>query len=403
MSLNDKENIIHSPNESSHYIYCDSDQDEIDKDKKAVWKKLRKLIPDQEDIESTAKGLKQNIFGLDTKIHNILTKHHNDYITTFNEFMDTVRKDLKQKIEQMERVEKEKRKNENIHLIIAERDFFRQEAIRLNQLCKELSFKVDETTRELKFQTHELGSLSKKWKESENTNKQLIVELERNIQNNKELENQLKLVQQEQFINNNNIMPQENIPEEMFENPELMLSKEKLIRIVEKLKFEVKKERIRNHKILGEFNKIMLDKNKLEKIFIDCVEESRKEILNRRIKDQLTTRSNFHSANLLKNKSGNVSIPYINDVKYENFLPSDKKKLIENFILKEEVVNVIKDHIFKKMETNFEGKGDFSQTRSSFMKTDNKIFSISHRRKTPSTGFTFTMPIRGKTPGMNYL
>jgi hypothetical protein len=50
--------------------------------------------------------------------------------------MDTVRKDLKEKIEKMEKVEKEKRKNENIHLIIAERDFFRQEAIRLNQICK---------------------------------------------------------------------------------------------------------------------------------------------------------------------------------------------------------------------------------------------------------------------------
>jgi hypothetical protein len=50
--------------------------------------------------------------------------------------MNTVRKDIKEKIERMEKLEREKRKNENIHLIIAERDFFRQEAMRLNQLCK---------------------------------------------------------------------------------------------------------------------------------------------------------------------------------------------------------------------------------------------------------------------------
>jgi hypothetical protein len=54
----------------------------------------------------------------------------------FNEFMNTVRKDIKEKIERMEKLEREKRKNENIHLITAERDFFRQEAMRLNQLCK---------------------------------------------------------------------------------------------------------------------------------------------------------------------------------------------------------------------------------------------------------------------------
>jgi hypothetical protein len=73
---------------------------------------------------------------LDEKIKSILTKHHHDYLKVFNEFMDTVRKDIKEKIERMEQVEKEKRKNENIHLVMAERDFFRQEAIRLNQLCK---------------------------------------------------------------------------------------------------------------------------------------------------------------------------------------------------------------------------------------------------------------------------
>jgi hypothetical protein len=88
--------------------------------------------------------------------------------------MDTVRKDLKQKIEQMERVEKEKRKNNDIKIVTSERDFFRQEAIRLNQLCKELNSKNEDMMRELKFQTNELMSISKKWKDSENTNKQLI-------------------------------------------------------------------------------------------------------------------------------------------------------------------------------------------------------------------------------------
>ena len=41
----------------------------------------------------------------------------------------------------------------------------------------------------------------------------------------------------------------------------------------------MKKEKNKNGKVLGEVNKMMIDKNKLEKIFIDCVEESRKEII----------------------------------------------------------------------------------------------------------------------------
>jgi hypothetical protein len=43
---------------------------------------------------------------------------------------------------------------------------------------------------------------------------------------------------------------------------------------------------VKNSKILGEVNKIMIDKNKLEKIFIDCVEESRKEIIMRKNKEK---------------------------------------------------------------------------------------------------------------------
>ena len=65
--------------------------------------------------------------------------------------MDTVRKDLNEKIQRMEKIEKDKRKNENILLVITERDFFRQEAIRLNQLCKELSLKLEEMNKEMKY------------------------------------------------------------------------------------------------------------------------------------------------------------------------------------------------------------------------------------------------------------
>jgi uncharacterized protein (UPF0335 family) len=311
--------------------------------------------------------------------------------------MDTVRKDLKQKIEQMERVEKEKRKNNDIKIVTSERDFFRQEAIRLNQLCKELSSKNEDMTRELKFQTNELINISKKWKESENTNKQLIVELERNIQVNKELEYQFKLSQENAIPNqiNNNMPINENIEEENYE----IVNKDKLIRIIEKFKIDLKKERIRNHKILAELNKIMLDQNKLEKIFIDCVEEGRKEIFNRKFKDSFANRTmSFNSMS----KTG--TIPYINDIKYDNFLPSDKRKLLEVFMMKEEVINLIKDHVFKKIEYGssvYETKTEFNQlnsTRNSFLKTD-KLFSV--RKKKPNSGFTYTMQIRSKTPNIN--
>jgi hypothetical protein len=68
-------------------------------------------------------------------IGKILDKHHYHYILTFNDFMNTVRSDLNEKINQINKLEHDRQKQENIHLITAERDFFRLEALRLNELC----------------------------------------------------------------------------------------------------------------------------------------------------------------------------------------------------------------------------------------------------------------------------
>lgn len=64
-----------------------------------------------------------------------MERHHKDYLNTFNEFMNTVKKDMKAKFREINNIQEEKEKNENILLITADRDFFRQEAIRLNNIC----------------------------------------------------------------------------------------------------------------------------------------------------------------------------------------------------------------------------------------------------------------------------
>lgn len=318
--------------------------------------------------------------------------------------MDTVRKDLRQKIETMEKIEKEKRKNNDIKIVTSERDFFRQEAIRLNQLCKDLSARNEDIVRENKFQINELTSISKKFKESENTNKQLMAELERNIQINKELEFHLKITQEN--MNFNQIQPHNPYEAHNEEENFDIFNKEKIIRFVEKLKIDLKKEKTRNHKILAELNKIMLDQNKLEKIFIDCVEECRKDIFNRKFRESFSGKS----SPLVPIKPQSGTMPFINEVKYENFLSSDKRKLIETFIMKEEVINLIKDYVFKKIDGNsiFDGKdtNELSQTtKNSFMKTDRMFSMTNFKKKSPPSGLTYTMQInnRAKTPNLNII
>ena len=306
-------------------------------------------------IQKSSHTLDENVNQLEKTIKSILDKQYDEYVKTFEQFMDSVRKELREKIEAMEQEEKKRQKMNDIRIIKCERDFFRLEAIRLNGLCKDMSTKIEEMAFRMKLLTNELNTMTTKWKESENVNKQLLVELESNIQSMKEVEKEnteLKEKMTKISIDNMNSNTNEengnNSKSENYSNISSnnnyeSIQKEKLLYIIEKLKVDLTKERMRNHKTLSEFNKMILDKNKLETIFSDCVEEVRKEIFNRKLKE--TINENYSNKKI---KNDTVTVPYVGDIKYEKFLPVDKRKVIEMFILKDDVASIVHDLVFNK-------------------------------------------------------
>ena len=164
------------------------------------------------------------------------------------------------------------------------------------------------------------------WKDSENANKQLILELENNINSHKEIENELnqmkEMIVNKENENENNVTKSTNFDDEINFNE------------INRLKSELKREKMKNQKNLNELNRIALEKNKLENIFIDCIEETRKNIFNRRLKENLTNR--------MKKKNFDVK------TNYDSFLPNDKKAILENFVFNDEVSNLIRETIFNK-------------------------------------------------------
>ena len=161
--------------------------DRINKNKEEL-KQITLLQQKKTEIFKLTKDLKVDIKNLDSVINDIVKKQHDDYLNTFSSFMDSIRKELTQKLEEMEKKAEEEKKSNDIRLIKCERDFFRMEAVRLNGICKSFKEKIDELAFKNKLITDELNTLKIKWKESENINKQLLFELESNIQNYKALE-----------------------------------------------------------------------------------------------------------------------------------------------------------------------------------------------------------------------
>jgi hypothetical protein len=110
---------------------------------------------------------------------------------------------------------------------------------------------------------------------------------------------------------------------------------------IRRYKSEIKINKDKAHKALAELNKVYLEKNKLETIFNDCVNQTKKIIYNRKLKENKSYK--------IKNKTGLGKYDYkINfTTKYEDFLPGDKQSTLENFLFNEEVYNFVKDAIFK--------------------------------------------------------
>jgi len=306
-------------------------------------KQMASIFQRMDEIFKKAKNINGDIKNMEQVTQSILEKQHKDYINTFISFMDNIRKDLTAKLEEMEKLTEMKKKANDIRIIKCERDFFRSEAVRLNGICKSFKEKIDELTFNGKLLTDELNSLKIKWKESENINKQLLFELESNIQSYKELEQKFNTTQSllNEHLQNKKNRDTDNINmlEEEFRKSQGMNNLEEQLM---KTRIELKKEKERANKASANLNKFYLDKNKYETIFQNCVEETKKIIFNRRVKENRGFK--------IKNRTGIGKYDYkVNySTKFENFLPSDKLNTLENFLFNEEVFNMVKEIIFSK-------------------------------------------------------
>ena len=248
-----------------------------------IREKLMAFIQEKiKEIKKQEKDIKGDINNLAKTIQEIVDKNHKDFISTFANFMDSVRKDLKLKLEQMEKIEEEKRKINDVKLVKCERDYFRLEAIRLSRMTNSLKKKIDDMALRMKLLNESVNNLQLKLKDSEGVNKQLLLELEKNIQSHREIERELGLMKDiyskenenikkskyRNINNNNNINNEENeegklirsdtnstqINEYDRRNQEIALMNDQMRR----LRNELKKEKERSHMALGELNKIYL-------------------------------------------------------------------------------------------------------------------------------------------------
>ena len=325
-------NEIHNKEELSKSQFSNKLLKTFDDHMSKTKEKLEQNIQEKGNIDKLEKELRDDIDNLSNLLNSIIIRHHKDYVSSFTNFMNIVRKDLQMKLEQMEKVEEERRRKNNINIITCERDYFRMESIRMYDLCKKLQEQLNDVTIKMNLLKDEVIILQNKWKDSQNEKRQIVIDLEKNSLTAKELEKSIN--QLREIVNKE----QKKIINEKIEKKD---NKEQLINLIDKYKKELEKEKIKNNKVLNELVQMKQERNKLENIFIDCVEETRKMIFNRRLKKSFERKNS-------RNKLGDSEINRSLNFDYNNFLMVDKKQIIEDFILNDDVNSFIKEVMFLK-------------------------------------------------------
>ena len=337
-------NEIHNKEELSKSQFSNKLLKTFDDHMSKTKEKLEQNIQEKGNIDKLEKELRDDIDNLSNLLNSIIIRHHKDYVSSFTNFMNIVRKDLQMKLEQMEKVEEERRRKNNINIITCERDYFRMESIRMYDLCKKLQEQLNDVTIKMNLLKDEVIILQNKWKDSQNEKRQIVIDLEKNSLTAKELEKSIN--QLREIVNKE----QKKIINEKIEKKD---DKEQLINLIDKYKKELEKEKIKNNKVLNELVQMKQERNKLENIFIDCVEETRKMIFNRRLKKSFERKNS-------RNKLGDSDINRSLNFDYNNFLMVDKKQIIEDFILNDDVNSFIKEVMFLKNNKN----GNFIENKN---------------------------------------
>jgi len=399
-------------------IYDESENDIIDtkktiiklfedqiKEKKESFMNLSIILQRKEQIQRLSQNLKLDIKNLEQIISDLLDRQKDDYLNAFSQFMDSIKKNLSKQLEEMEKAFEEKRKTNDIRIIRCERDFFKSEAIRLNNLCKKLKEELEDINFKYKLLKVELINIKIKYKESENINKKLLSDIESKIiENNKSrslvnkkinikkqinslsinnyfntenINNNSKMSKNSKNISYLNIDNSKNEKEKNLSNISIIQDVSFLNNLLRRSKNEIKKEKNKANKAIAELSKIYLEKNKLENIFQNCVEETKKIIFNRKIME-----NKFYKIKNGNNLSGLFKYDLEHRInfstKFEEFLPSDKQKTLEKFIFDDEVYNIVKDIIFKFPKIKQERESKINMMNSlHFSGTESKLYKIS--------------------------
>ena len=224
----------------------------------------------------------------------IVELHEKDFLTAYNTQMYQIKKELK---ELKEKTSKEKMKASNetkIKMLEKERDWFREEALKLDQTATEYKQMLEKMKATLEVVEEDRDFFQDQLFNAKKFNKALNLELQkltqRNGENPSELPPSSENSVRDEFEMNKMLLnekPKLSMLEEYKEKlSQLTLENTKLKKREEIYKDTIhtlqKQDKIKKAKPTASYGNQLYENNELKEFFLSCIEEVKKDIIKRR-------------------------------------------------------------------------------------------------------------------------
>jgi len=346
-------------------------------------------------IQEYYEALKTNVSTLDSYIDTVLQRHEQDFLNAFKCQMYNLYNQLKELKKKTDENELKLRRDEQINRLQASLEWFREEAVKLGESTQYYKKEADKWKAKAESMEDDRKFLETQLKNAKRKIKTLYNELEKKEEGTQEsLEVSQELsVQKLPRLNTKQFVPSckagvvilEVLQKHKRKSKEFLEELERYMEAQEsKFHESVKhyKSIIENEKkkiinLNAQKNNAFVQKSDLEGLFLECVEEVRKEVLRRRAKSLLHQK--------FPRKSGSAQRE-----RKDLFTPSDKRKILELLISNEQVLVHLYEKLFPHRANQFTpvSREEFAEDSSALEidKLLNQVTSKSFNPK-PETSF----------------
>jgi len=290
---------------------------------------------------------------LDDRVEGKLSANEKAFFVAYKSFMFTVQKEFKELKQKADEEETKTRRDTKIQSLEKELDWFMNEALRLDELCKKYKKELDKWKGKAEALEDDRQFLENQIKQAKRNNKALrtAVEQAQSSAYSALISTDEAAAQQTQQMQDGDLSPEAEDEDGLAFSGLSRELEERYQNTVRRLKQQLEGEQRQAAKMRAVSDRQFGEPSELEAFFVDCVEKVKVDINARRRQTLLSQSQGKAAQGKLKGYPEGAPVPahvakLAQDAVLDDFTVTDRRKVVELLLSSEHVLQFLYDKLF---------------------------------------------------------